>query len=1335
MEAVVTVRIQRARRFALLHRPRGAERHSADAVAASSLPVPFVALLLGGAGREVGKTHHIHSTTAPVWNAAFTITVPLVDDADSAAEEPGADALTLAVYDHHRLWKNKLLGQAHIALLPLLQAQAPSTAPDMPLPPLPPPDASDASESEADGPATAPIPPLPVDTSHLRKLLSKKVKLKAQIRKLKATAASADAIAPLYQKYRIMKERISDEVARIKLEQAAGHGGAHAADEPTAPVPPPPPGRPRAGASLQSAASNSLAAWQALPAGVSCGRWMPVADTRPGYENSALCELYYELEFVGVRKTGFSVGSSATDPVATASCELPPLDAGDSGGTSVAITVIEATGLPSSDRFHGADPYAKIIWSSGEVAQGFTDKHTLAPRWDLRFVPLEPEQSFAIVEVWDRDLLSSDDFIGLVDINLEAIPLAHAFLDEWHELKSRTGVAAGRLHVRIERTRRGAHLAAQMGPSMSFDFSASRASDPDRVTASDTFALLSEASVSSLVSSTDGELSRMPSFALSPLDASLSQQVNHVFLHPMSELWLETNLSLYTSMLTVNDEHGGTLFAAAHDVGINPSHAQIRTGITELVMALARAFLPPPRIAALDATFAEYMAAVPMGEEQRGFRAFLHSGTLAETEPLSLTFKCLAEDLLFPAYAALRRGIFEEFPFASEPYSGARPAVVITLSESRVDVVHTRQAVSLSQDPAEAFSFVWQVELAFDVEAGRTHTPLRVDLRVLSHQTAPGMPKYRGAALVDTLSEFVCEKDKYEWIWRRPFADSLVGHDIPRLAKAVTVLARDGTVLYADGKLTGSPAAGVRDAVSSMADDGAAVVELMVAVAHAIDDANTARAVCLHAPAFLTSDGSLGDATRAYLISRYFNEDSAVARVLKTLSQDIIMPSVKTLRSSFYERFPYKDVRGMWAITVAVEDKHVTVEHVRREQSHDADPGAAFEFEWRLKLSFDAHVTQLFPELKITDHSWGAATRPNVQREVLDAMFPFLDMDYFVRQVWSQPLDKVPLHRDLLYTLRSLAIVDADGKHLYAYPQKGSARDCNAAGVRLVVEVLSTRVEASASVSAAILGAYDACVPATTNESDVSEELRKWLRQPAVSGSRTLRVLRCLSQSMLFPAMMKLRSAVFARHPYKDGRGAQGFGVHIQLQANEIEISLHKGQESFSLEPGHFFTFRWVLLLTLDASCTHLSSNLSIVDYAFNARTLPSVKASLREVWAPFLIPTTPLFLKAEDAIAVSAAVVHMIDVVDAVSNAVTRLPHTLHADSPALPGSLPVAQLLTSLRETLGALPHLPLVHVPVASGGDGGANDNGEVKVQGKCKGKAKPAIKVKHRGLHRK
>jgi len=87
------------------------------------------------------------------------------------------------------------------------------------------------------------------------------------------------------------------------------------------------------------------------------------------------------------------------------------------------ITVISANNVPSYDVNGFSDPYAKVIAIKQDNAESVqktkTKKMTLQPVWNekLNFSDIIIEKS-VIIEVWDKDVLKTDDFIGRCSLNI-----------------------------------------------------------------------------------------------------------------------------------------------------------------------------------------------------------------------------------------------------------------------------------------------------------------------------------------------------------------------------------------------------------------------------------------------------------------------------------------------------------------------------------------------------------------------------------------------------------------------------------------------------------------------------------------------------------------------------------------------------------------------------------------------------------------------------------------------------------------------------------------------------------------------------------------------------
>ncbi|XP_045118388.1 E3 ubiquitin-protein ligase Nedd-4-like isoform X7 [Portunus trituberculatus] len=98
----------------------------------------------------------------------------------------------------------------------------------------------------------------------------------------------------------------------------------------------------------------------------------------------------------------------------------------------VRLKVIGGSGLAKKDIFGASDPYVKIelinINANGgddvvDEVHTKTKKKTLNPRWDQEFVfRVKPAEHKLVLEVFDENRLTRDDFLGQVELSLVNLP-------------------------------------------------------------------------------------------------------------------------------------------------------------------------------------------------------------------------------------------------------------------------------------------------------------------------------------------------------------------------------------------------------------------------------------------------------------------------------------------------------------------------------------------------------------------------------------------------------------------------------------------------------------------------------------------------------------------------------------------------------------------------------------------------------------------------------------------------------------------------------------------------------------------------------------------------
>jgi len=102
---------------------------------------------------------------------------------------------------------------------------------------------------------------------------------------------------------------------------------------------------------------------------------------------------------------------------------------------------------------------------------------------------------------------------------------------------------------------------------------------------------------------------------------------------------------------------------------------------------------------------------------------------------------------------------------------------------------------------------------------------------------------------------------------------------------------------------------------------------------------------------------------------------------------------------------------------------------LKKEQSHETNPDAAFGFQWRLKLTFDENMFTFDPDLRIVDFTFDT-TIPETKRIIMGAVFHLVDTNAMYSRSMRKTWNDLPVHRDVLRFLRprGFEIVGPDDK-------------------------------------------------------------------------------------------------------------------------------------------------------------------------------------------------------------------------------------------------------------------------------------------------------------------
>ncbi|XP_023251484.1 E3 ubiquitin-protein ligase NEDD4 isoform X2 [Seriola lalandi dorsalis] len=148
--------------------------------------------------------------------------------------------------------------------------------------------------------------------------------------------------------------------------------------------------------------------------------------------------------------------------MATLSPQIRGLPANEDDSRVVKVKVIAGIGLAKKDILGASDPYTRLSLYdpiNGEITslQTKTIKKTLDPKWNEEFFfRVNPRKHRLLLEVFDENRLTRDDFLGQVDVPLNQIPTENPNTERPYTFKDFL------LHPRSHKSRVKGHLRLKM---------------------------------------------------------------------------------------------------------------------------------------------------------------------------------------------------------------------------------------------------------------------------------------------------------------------------------------------------------------------------------------------------------------------------------------------------------------------------------------------------------------------------------------------------------------------------------------------------------------------------------------------------------------------------------------------------------------------------------------------------------------------------------------------------------------------------------------------------------------------------------------------------------
>lgn len=210
-----------------------------------------------------------------------------------------------------------------------------------------------------------------------------------------------------------------------------------------------------------------------------------------------------------------------------------------------------------------------------------------------------------------------------------------------------------------------------------------------------------------------------------------------------------------------------------------------------------------------------------------------------------------------------------------------------------------------------------------------------------------------------------------------------VSKDLPRLARRIVLLDENDELIHE------SPAAS-QDEDTSLRRNMELTSELIIALAKMLEGeekAESLRTPYKEIVEKVTETTDAEETTKSLLELLGEEASSSTSRALKTVHQDVVGHCTFQLKQHITSRFMTKDVRTPegWRIHLKLAPDYFQVSHTRREQSIDpgGDKTNHWEFEWELRLMFDAPVSEMrHAQLRVTDLFLSNTIDPQLEEDI-----------------------------------------------------------------------------------------------------------------------------------------------------------------------------------------------------------------------------------------------------------------------------------------------------------------------------------------------------------------
>jgi hypothetical protein len=316
------------------------------------------------------------------------------------------------------------------------------------------------------------------------------------------------------------------------------------------------------------------------------------------------------------------------------------------------------------------------------------------------------------------------------------------------------------------------------------------------------------------------------------------------------------------------------------------------SGVYEFLVLLAQHLDCPTIAKLLKANFAYLVkTSGDLGEKLKSLFV-----TFEKNSKFVKVLKLIHIDILLPALLKLRQKIYTKFPF--KEVKGDWSVIVKVTGNNDIVVLHKKKEQSHDTNPQSYFEFLWELEFFFNKDL----SDFTVNFAITDWNFTTLVSPEIKHQFEEVIREFVPKNIPYKRLWKKPLQTFDIGYNLSRMYLRVEIYDMNGVLLYKEDNS--------KSAIEQMR-------ELVYRLALYLENETIANQILVEFSNYVS-----GKKDNATAIEDFFlrggaekcgiKEESPLIKLLKCLTKEIIAPAVTDIKSNFYQKFPFKDVKGSW---------------------------------------------------------------------------------------------------------------------------------------------------------------------------------------------------------------------------------------------------------------------------------------------------------------------------------------------------------------------------------------------------------------------------------------